>query len=65
MCLRYIMWRYSIVVLGLLVACAASPIDDIVEMPTIVQYQLLSMQSGRFVGVTGDGCIHAMGIIRG
>lgn len=39
--------------------------DDNVDLPQIIQYQLLSMHSGRFLGVTGDNCIHAMGDIRG
>jgi hypothetical protein len=38
--------------------------DDSVDLPRIVQYQLLSLYSGRFIGETGDGCIHAMGDIR-
>ena len=44
---------------------AAMMDDDIITVPRVVQYQLLSIYSGRFVGVTTDGCIHAMGDIRG
>lgn len=44
---------------------AAMLSDDIVTVPRVVQYRLLSIYSGRFVGATPDGCIHAMGDIRG
>ena len=45
---------------------AAMPVnDDIVTVPRVVQYQLLSIHSGRFLGSTTDGCIHAMGDIAG
>ena len=40
-------------------------LDDVVVMPLVVQYQLLSMHSGKFVGVTTGRCLHAMGDIRG
>lgn len=43
----------------------ASSMDTIVSIPSVIQYQLLSIHSGRFVGVTTDGGIHAMGDIRG
>ena len=39
--------------------------DDILTVHRVVQYQLLSERSGRFVGATPEGCIHAMGDIRG
>ena len=39
--------------------------EDVVTVPQVVQNQLLSFYSGRFVGVSTNGDIHAMGAING
>lgn len=58
---------YGLAILAVIIVAmkASSMEDDVVEVPPIVQYQLLSIHSGKFIGVTGDGCIHGMGDIRG